>query len=160
MVNRWAKGSQNIKLFFFFFFFSPLSFFFLLTNTQIFLIGNKWDVRYLVYVVLNSFKHKRKELPSERPCCLLLVRLSSHFVEFVISTSCLGMCRSGVGCIGASFLYNYAPFLSQQHQCRHYYYNSYYYYYYTNSIFLLRQILIEIRSPFLKSCPMVLSIEK
>lgn len=63
----------------------------------LFLIGIEWNVRCLVNVVLNPFKQKRNELPSKRPCYLLLDCLWSKFIQFVISTSCLGMFRSSWG---------------------------------------------------------------
>lgn len=45
---------------------------FSLSLSLLFLIGIEWNVRCLVNVVLNPFKQKRKELPSKRPCYLLL----------------------------------------------------------------------------------------
>lgn len=44
-------------------------------------------------------------------------------------------------------------------QTLYYYYYNYYFYFITDLILLLRQ-MTEIRCPFLKSCPMVLSIEE
>jgi len=124
-------------------------------SLSLFLIGIDWNVRCLVNV-LNPFKQKKERTSIKWPCYLLLDCLWSKSVQFVISTSRHGMSRSSCGWYRCLLLVCFFPFphntnadfiiiLLLLHK---------------SYIFPLRQILTEIRSPFLKFCPMVLSIEE
>ena len=123
------------------------------------LIGIEWNGSCLVNVILNCFTKNRtsikiKDLATR---CWIASEVKFQFVHFVISTS-FGMFESSWGyrCLlpctflsfpipnntNANFIYYFFFFLNINH------------------IFLMRQMLTEIRSPFLQLCPMVLRIEE
>lgn len=88
-----------------------------------FLIGIEWNVRCLVNVVLNSFKEEKGKnfLKKDRATCCWIAS-EVNFVQFVVSTSCLGMFRSSWGyrCL-LLLLVHFHTFLTMPMQTLYYY---------------------------------------